>query len=143
MYLDNLLLFSDAQAVTAAAASTSSIDLSQIRDIGLGENLYIGVNVDVAMTDASSDSTVTVTLETDDNSSFSSVTSTTLFTIPAVSAVGYIAYARIQPGAMNERYAQLRFTPNNGNLTTGSFTAGIIHDIDKIPSYASGFTVIR
>jgi hypothetical protein len=144
MYLDALALFSNAQAVTATAASTDSMDLSQIRDIGVGEDLYIFCNVDVAMTDSSSNTTITVTLETDDNSGFSSATTTqTLFVFPALSAVGAIRFARIQPLAMNERFAQLRYTVANGDLTTGSFTAGIIHGIDAVANYASGFAVIR
>lgn len=134
--------FSTAQALTATAASTNLIDLGQVRDLGTGENLYVVLTVDVALTDAGSDSTVTVDLQTDDNSSFSSPTvAQTLFTIPAVSAIGYKAIARIQPGAGNERYCRLNYTMNNGNLTTGSVTAEFVHDIDKYVSYAKGYTI--
>jgi len=144
MYLDKLALFSNAQAVTATAASTDSMDFSQARDVGTGEDLFIFINCTVAMTDAASDSTVTVTLETDDNSGFSSAAVTqTLGVFPALSAVGSIIYARIQPAALNERYCQLRYTVANGNLTTGTFSAGIIHGIDRVVSYASGFSVIK
>lgn len=142
MFVDSQLLFSDTQAVTAAAASTNLVDLSAIRDLGTGEPLFVVVGVDVALTDAGSDSTVTVTVETDDNSGFSSATtSQTLFTIPAVSAAGYQAVARIQPDGANERYIRLKYTPNNGNLSTGSFTAFIAKDIQKYVSYADGITI--
>ena len=63
MYVDALLLFSDAQAITAAAASTSYIDFGAVRDMGTGEDLYVVVTCDVAMTDGSSDSTLAVAIE--------------------------------------------------------------------------------
>ncbi len=141
MILDALNLFSDAQAVTAAAASTNSIDFGSARDIGVGENLYIAITVDVALTDAGSDSAIAVTLETDDNSGFASVASYALLTIPALAAAGSKYYVRISPDQLNERYAQLRYTPSNGNLTTGSFTAAIVHDINKTKDYPKGYTI--
>jgi hypothetical protein len=141
MFIDSQLLFSDAQAITAAAASTSSIDLSSARDIGLGENLYIAITVDVAFTDAGSDSTLAVSLETDDNSGFATVASYALVTIPALAAVGSKFFVRISPAQMNERYAQLRYTPANGNLTTGSVTAAIVKDIDKQVIYPKGYVI--
>jgi hypothetical protein len=141
MIIDSQLLFSDAQAITAAAASTSSVDLGSARDIGLGENLYVAVTVDVAFTDAGSDSTLTVALESDDNAGFASPTSATLLTIPALAAVGAKFFARISPDQANQRYIQLRFTPNNGNLTTGSVTAAIVKDIDKVVTYPKGYVI--
>ena len=103
MYVDAQLLFSDAQAVTSAAGSTNTIDLGAVRDIGTGKTLYVVVTVDVAMTDASSDSTVTVALEGDSTTSFTPDGTATLFTIPAVSAAGAIfncQRARNRPGAV-------------------------------------------
>ena len=40
MMLDALLNLSSAQAVTATAVSTNSIDLSTARDVGVGNDLY-------------------------------------------------------------------------------------------------------
>lgn len=143
MILDAELLFSDAQAVTAAAASTNYIDLSQVRDIGTGEDLYIFVSVDVALTDSGSDSTVAVALEGDSTTTFTPDASTSLFTIPALAAAGSIYYAKLSPGAdaLQYRYIQLKYTPANGNLTTGSFTAGIVKDIAKFKAYADNITI--
>jgi len=143
MYLDAQLLFSDAQAVTATAASTNSIDLGAVRDIGTGENLYLVVTVDVAMTDASSDSTLAVAIEGDSTTTFTPDGTHTVFTIPAVSAAGAVFYARLDPGAapLQYRYIQLKYTPANGNLTTGSFTAFLTHNIQKYVSYADGITI--
>jgi hypothetical protein len=141
MIIDKALLFSDAQAITAAAASTDYADLGSARDLGLGENLYVAVTVDVAFTDAGSDSTLAVALESDDNTGFATPVSTTLFTIPALAAIGAKFYARISPEAANQRYIRLYYTPANGNLTTGSVTAAIVTDIDKQVNYPKGYTI--
>lgn len=146
MITDALLLFSDAQAITSTVESTNYVDLLAVRDLGTGENLYVLMNVDTAFQDASgSDSTITVTIETDDNSSFTSATTAqTLFTTGAVPAQGAGPYqARIDPGVMNERYARIKYTVNNGVFTAGAVTTSIYHDTDKQSYFASGFSVIK
>lgn len=143
MILDAQNLFSDAQAVTAAAGSTNTIDLGIARDIGTGQALYVALNVDVAMTDSGSDSTLTVTLEGDSTTSFTPDGTQDLFIVPATSAAGYQAFARLDPGAapLQYQYIRLLYTPNNGNLTTGTFTSGLVESIDKWTAYADGFTI--
>lgn len=135
-------LFSDAQAITAAAASTNYIDLGAARDIGVGQELYIVAQVDVAFTDGSSDSTLTVTIESDDNSSFSSATVVqTVGTFAALSAAGARLVARVQSFTTPERYIRVYYTPNNGNLTTGSVTAFLANGVDSIRTYADNTTI--
>jgi len=142
MYLDAQLLFSDAQALTVAAASENYVDLGIARDIGTGENLYVVLTVDVALTDSGSDSTVAVILQTDSDSAFGTVvTGQTLFTIAANAAIGTKYIARIQPGGANDRYIRLYYTMADGNLTTGSVTAFITHDIDKYIAYDNNITI--
>lgn len=143
MYVDSQLLFSDAQAVTAAAASTNSIDLGAVRDIGTGEELYLVVVCDIAMTDSGSDSTLAVTLEGDSSTTFSPDASDALFTFAAASAAGTRKVLKLSPemASLQYRYIQLRYTPANGNLTTGSFTAFITKDIDRYVSYADSITI--
>lgn len=141
MFVDNALLFSDAQAVTAAAASTNYLDLGAVRNVGVGEPLYVVVTCDVAMTDGSSDSTLDVILYGDSTSTFTPDASVTLMTFAALSAIGTTKIARIPPGLVNYRYLELYYSPNNGNLSTGSFTAFITHDIDAYTSYAKGYTI--
>lgn len=147
MLLDNNLLFSDAQAVTATAASTNVIDTSPLfsgntgRRIGNGKRAYIFVSVDTAFTDSGSDTTIAVTLETDDNTSMSSATTiATLTTFAALTAAGTIQYFPIPMSSAYERYIGLRYTAANGNLTTGAFTAGIVLDADQFFATAPGFT---
>jgi len=141
MYVDSQLLFSDAQAVTATAASTNTIDFGAVRDMGVGEQLYVVALVDVAFTDSGSDSTLAVALETDSTTSITPDATRTLFTFSALSAAGTVKIAALGPDDINLQYAQLKYTPANGNLTTGSITAFITHNIQKYTSYADGITI--
>lgn len=142
MILDAHNLFSDAQAVTAAAASTNLIDLGAARNIGVGEPLFVVVCVDVVFTDSGSNSTLTVDLHGDSTTSFTPDGLQTLFIIPALAAAGNVYAARISPDfASNFRYMQLYYTPNNGDLTTGTLTSFITHDVQKYTSYADGITI--
>lgn len=142
MFVDKEAQLTLAQAVTAAAASTDYIDLGAVRNLGVGENLYAVVICTVAMTDAGSDSTLAVTLETDDNSSFSSaVARQTIGTFAALSAAGTRYVARLQPDVINERYLRAYFTPANGNLTTGTFSVFLTTNIDAYTSYADNIVI--
>lgn len=141
--LDKENMFSDAQAITAAAKSTNVIDLSDAgRDIGVGENLYVGVFVSTAFTDAGSDSTLTVDLEQDDDSGMASpVKVQEVGILPALAAIGAKIISRIDPLKITERYLQLSYTPNNGNLTTGAVKAYLVKDIDAFKAYADAITI--
>ena len=144
MILDSQLLFSDAQAITAAAASTNSVDFGAgVKDLGLGEALWVAINVDVAFTDGGSDSTLTVDLQSDTDPAFGSpTTAATLTILPALSAIGRAVFVSIDPGVVAERYARLYFTPNTGNLTTGSVTCAIVSGIQKQVIYPKGYTIV-
>ena len=141
MLVDAKLLYSDAQAITAAAGSTSTLDFNEARDLGVGEPLYIVVLVDTAFTDAGSDSALAVALEMDSTESFTPDYTRTLFTFPALSAAGSVKIARISPDDMDLRYSRLLYTPSNGNLTTGAVTAFITHDIQRYKAYADNITI--
>lgn len=142
MYVDAQNLFSDAQAITASAASTNLIDLGSARDIGVGQELYVVAVVDIGFTDAGSDSTVTVTLETDDNAAFTSAaTVQTIGTFAALTAAGSRLVARLQPSAAWEQYVRAYYTVANGNLTTGSLTVFLTIDIQAWTAYPIGYTV--
>ena len=142
MFLDHQLIFSDAQALTAAAASTNYVDLSVARDIGTGQSLYVFVSVDVALTDAGSNSTVSVDLYYDSTTTFTPDDTQRMFIIPATAAAGSLYFARINPILVtNYRYAELYYTMNNGDLTTGTVTAGIVMGVQKNFSYPDGITI--
>lgn len=142
MYVDRQNQFSSGQAVTAAAASTDIIDLGAIRNMGVGEPVYAVVICTVAMTDAGSDSTLAVTLETDDNAAFTSaINRQTIGTFAALAAIGARFIIRLQVDQINERFLRVFYTPANGNLSTGSFTAFLTHNIDAYTSYADNITI--
>ena len=142
MYVDALLLFSDAQALTAAAASTSSVDLGAVRNLGVGEPLYVVLVVDTALTDTGSNSTVTVDLQGDSTTTFTPDGTQTLFTIAATAAAGTTYIARVSPGlAANYRYLQLYYTMNNGDLSAGAVTTFLTHDVQAFTAYADGITI--
>lgn len=147
MLLDQQYAFSDAQSVTTSpTVSTNLVDLGPLatgntgRNVGVGQTIYVVTGVDVALVGASA--ALVVTLETDDNSSFSSATvAQTLYTIPAVSAAGTVSYAAINPAALNERYARLKYTESGGTITSATLSSYVCLDIDQIAYFARGWSI--
>ncbi len=144
MMVDALLLFSDAQAITAAAGSTSTIDLGSVRDIGTGEDLYLVVTCDVAMTDGAGNTyPLVVALEGDSTESFTPDGTVEAFTFPAASAIGTTKILKLSPGSapLQYRYIRLKYTPTGGSLTAGSFTAFLTNTVQKFTAYADNITI--
>jgi hypothetical protein len=156
MIIDNQLVFAWKQAVTASAASAATsntdgtynamgiADLGVARNIGVGTNkLYLVVDCTTAMTDGSSDSTVTPSLRTSATQSASALNGTvnTLLTGTAFAALSAVGTRQIYvlPPATYLRYIDVYFTVANGNLTTGSFSAYIVTDVSQLAYYAEGF----
>ncbi|MWF13616.1 Bbp16 family capsid cement protein [Escherichia coli] len=132
MILDKLLMFSEKQAVTATAPSTDVIDLGPIdgtvRDIGVGEPLEWIVNVDTTATAAGA-STVNVNLQTSpDNSTWTTIASSGDLALAALTAGKRIVSQKVPQGV--QRYLRLNYTVGTGPLTAGSFTSGILLDVD-------------
>jgi len=136
MYVDNTLEVSDAQALTASAASTDVVDLGSDRDIGQGKTIYLVVTVDVAADGTTADETYTVAIQTDDNSGFSSATTLTTVTIPRGTAAGAMFVIPMPYG--NERYLRAYYTLG-GTTPTVTLSA---HFTDQEPyswqAYADG-----
>lgn len=143
MIVDSQLQFSSAQAITAAAGSTNTVDLGAVRDIGTGEDLYLVVTVTTAFTDSGSDSTLDVAVEGDSTTSFTPDGTQSQFVIPALAAAGDTFYAKLNPGAppLQYQYIRLKYTPANGNLSTGAVTAFLAKDIQKYKAYAKNYTI--
>ena len=143
MLVDALLQFSDAQAVTAAAGSTNTIDSSVARDLGTGEDLYIVVSVQTALTDGGSNTGTTVALEGDSTDSFSPDATEDLFTFDQAAAAGTVKIKKLSPGMapLAYRYLRLKYTPAGANLTGGKFDAFITMNIDKYVAYADNVTI--
>lgn len=140
MITDSALQFSSAQAITATAISTNVVDLTLNRNIGVGEDLYVGVVVVTAFTDSGSDSTVAVQVVGGSTTSPATVRQT-VGTFAALSAVGVSLVAKLQPNVIIDRYIALNYVVANGSLTTGALTSFLTHDIDAFTAYASGFLI--
>mgnify|MGYP000214515415 CR=1 FL=1 len=109
MIFDKNLQFSAAQALTATAASTNSVDLGANRPVGPGETLWLVIvsKVDPGGTTP----TLQPSIEADDNSGFSSVR--TIETGPVLAAADFPAgtiFSMPWPMNLNEQYAQVRYT---------------------------------
>ena len=135
MIFDKTLLFSDAQAITATAASTNSIDL------GPGGSVY-GAAADLARDVAKSTkiplliqvvegfntlTSLTISLELDTTTTFTPDKTIQLASLPLASlGVGAQVYYAELPQGINMRYAQLKYTVVGTNPTLGKITAGIV-----------------
>lgn len=138
MILSSQSILSDDQAITATAASTNIIDLTATgtpvkgaaaltRDIGKGTPIPILIQATEAFTAAGA-ATLTIDLEVDDNSSFSSAT--TVWTSGAIGKAtlvqGYEALIDYLPKGVDEQYMRLNYTVATGPMTAGKITAGIV-----------------
>lgn len=142
-------MFSNAQAVTVDAISTRVIDLEPnggpnlTKDIGAGQALYLHVLVHTAFTTGDA-GTLTVTLESDDNTDLSSATvhATVASAVAAATMVaGYwIARGFALPQGAYQRYLGLRFTTNTGDFTAGKITAWVSENKHDTTTYESGWT---
>lgn len=122
MLLDQQALFSAAQAITATAASTNVIDTGSNKDVGKYGDIPLLIQVVEGFNNLTS---LTVTVQTDDNSAFSSAADVLTMTIPLASLVlGYKSPVITLPMKM-ERYIRLNYTVTGTAPTTGKVTAGI------------------
>lgn len=160
MLIDTKLLLSDAQAITADAISTNVIDLlpsggainsgdtggptaNTTANIAGGKPLYLYVLVTTAMVSAGS-ATLTVALESDDNTSLSSATShlTVASAVAAATMVaGYwLAKGIVIPAGSYQRYLGLRYTTNTSDFETGNISAWLSDIPFSDEQYRSGIT---
>jgi len=130
MIIDYNLQLSDAQSVTADAASTNIIDLGSDRDIGVGEGMKIALNFDVAMGGTSP--TLAVLVQTDDNSSFSSATTVLTSRSIASAAIGDTLVLGLPD--TNERYVRLYYDVG-GTSPTMTLSASVVKDAQQWQSY--------
>ncbi|HDW3183897.1 TPA: hypothetical protein RMM43_000749 [Escherichia coli] len=137
MILDKLLMFSEAQAVTATAASTDVIDLGPIdgtrRDIGVGYPLEFWTTVNTTATAAGA-ATVNVQLQTSpDNSTWTTIASSGDLALSALVAGKRIVSQKVPSGV--QKYLRVNYTVGTGPLTAGAFTSCINLDVDNNTPY--------
>jgi len=147
MFTDKLLELSAAQAVTATAVSTSSVDLQVARDIGEGDRLYVDFRVSTTATAAGA-ATVAFEIVTADDAALTTNVTVLQQSAPVAVAslvAGYRTALVIPPqiGSVGRRYIGAQFVVATGPLTAGNFDARIVKDIEDglKPAYASGFSV--
>lgn len=153
MYIDKQAEFSDAQAVTATAISTNVMDLyagtvapnvnNVLRDIGTGQDVYLVVITQTAATDAGSDATLTVTLESDSTADLATSPTvhytTVALAFAAFSPVGTELIAVKLPKGDYERYLGVRYTVAAGPLTAGNFDAFLTTDVAAWRAYRRNY----
>ncbi|HFV5776403.1 TPA: Bbp16 family capsid cement protein [Escherichia coli] len=137
MILDKLLMFSEAQAVTASAASTDVIYLAPIdgtrRDIGVGYPLEFWANVNTTATAAGA-ATLNVQLQTSpDNSTWTTLYDSGTLALAALTAGKRLFSAKVPAGV--QRYLRVNYVVGTGPLTAGAFTSGINLDVDNNTPY--------
>jgi hypothetical protein len=138
MLRDAQLAFSDSQAPTAVAttASTNIVDTLNPApaDVGVGEELWLVVQVMTTATSGGA-ATLVVVLQTDDNSSFSSATtlySSSSYAVASLTAGTVLVKIRLPAGC--ERYLRVGYTIGTAVLTAGAFSAFLTRNVDLLPT---------
>lgn len=129
MIIDKLLQVSDAQAVTASAASTDVIDFGQANpDVGMGGLSKMAITTKVAAAAAGA-ATVTFSVQDSaDNSTWADVAVTAA--IPKATLVAGYQHIIPMPTKLR-RYCRVYYTVATGPLTAGTFSAQIVTGIQQ------------
>lgn len=146
MIMDGQLLFDSAAAITATANSTNVIDLSQARDLGIGDGPALKVNCQVVTTFQSAGAT-TLNIQVQgstDNSSYSVMAQTDA--IPKAALVAgagafNIDLPRPQPGQAVPRYLRVVYTVATGPFTAGNMTTFLNIDRQENIAYPAGINI--
>lgn len=147
--IDRQNLFSDGQALTGTGttASTDILDLQPLysgiggtnnaRDLGVGEDIYLQVNVTGV---GGTSPTLTVALQTDDNSSFTSAT--TLYTSSAVAlpAAGGQVLIVCLPYGDYEKFLRLNYTVG-GTSPTVTIKAALVRGVTAQKIYTDAYVI--
>lgn len=124
MLLDQNAMLSEAQSLSATAASTNTIDLTAAGD-GVPGSLFFVVQVDTAFT---GEGTLKVALQTSDSSAFSSVTELlgTTYSASLLGTAGQVLCAVPVPAGL-KRYARAYYTVSSvsGGKITCFLTDGV------------------
>ena len=124
MLLDAQCLFSDAQAVTASAASTNVVRF------GKGEFTYVPLLIQVVESFATLTS-LTITVQTATDAAFTTAVDLASTTIAAANlTVGKVVPINYIPSG-NLGYIRIYYTVTGSNATAGKITAGVVAGTDR------------
>lgn len=150
MILDALYLFDTVAAITASAgtqASTNVLDLSQQRDMGIGDNPALKLAVQVVTAFSTTNSGVlTVALQGSTNNSnwttmLSSLAAITPGALTAGARLFDVDMPRPVPGQAVPRYLRLLYTVGVGVFSAGSVTSALVIDRQDNYSYPPGIGI--
>jgi hypothetical protein len=142
MITDQNLYMSDAQAVTATAVSTKSLDFATAtRNIGGGEPIELIVVVKTQLLASGGAASLTVALQDSaDNTTFA-----TVVTGPAVAKASLVAgfeLLRIRLPAGLQRYIQIAYTATTNDFTAGTVDAFLVLDRQDNVARPGAYTVL-
>lgn len=135
MIFDNQALFSDAQAITATAASTNTIDFgpvsSTIKNLDFGKGDPVALLVQV-VEDFNTLTSLQIDLELDSTTTFTPDRTIPLGTYALADLkAGRQIYSDQLPRGINKQYGRLKYTVNGTDPTTGKITAGIVAGVQS------------
>jgi hypothetical protein len=148
MILDRQNLVSQAQAVTTTAVSTDTIDLSQARDVGPGEEVKFSITIDQSFATATS-----VEFQVISSAAANLGSPTVLVTTGAIAIAQLVAGRRpielsvprsvLAAQPIGQRFLGMNYVVAGSAATAGQITAGVVHTVQDIgKNYASGFAVV-
>lgn len=147
MFLDAYLLLSDAQAITADAVSTNTVDLgtsSPAREVGTGEEIGVGMAVDVAADITTGDETYAFEVISSAAAALTSPTVLARYTRTAAQLTqGSLHFFPIPPGGPTQRYIGMNYDVGGTTPTitvTSWITSRSLFSI-LARSYAKGYVV--
>ncbi|WP_026793135.1 Bbp16 family capsid cement protein [Pleomorphomonas oryzae] len=135
MILDNQAMFSDAQAITATAASTNTIDFGPIsprtKNLDFGKGDEVGLLVQV-VEDFNNLTSLQIDLELDSTTTFTPDKTLPLgiYTLAQLKA-GMQIYEDDLPRGITLQYGRLKYTVTGTAPTTGKITAGIVAGVQS------------
>jgi hypothetical protein len=148
MIVDAQNYFCEDLALTATAVATNVINLSStnlLKDIGDGTPVYLVFAVTTVLDSAGEAATLTITLESDDNTSLSSATThwTSGSIAEATLVAGYKLTIPLPLGKTYQQYVGVRFTVGTENFTSGNVSAFLTTSPDSNTVYANNYTIAQ
>lgn len=145
MIMDNLLIFSSGQAITATADSTNQLDFLVGRDMGVGDDpIWLSVQSIAAFATLTS---LQITLSgAPDNGSgapgtYVPLVSSNVILLAALTASTDLWKTPLPLSGPTTRFLKLTYTVGGANATAGSVSAQLTLDVNARYTYAEGANV--